>query len=338
MSASNGLYESWIENAISNQHIQLFSHGDFKNKDNCGKGGLGQIKRADWQYLDGKVALKELLDYNIKRFVQEVKMHISCHWSEYVVRFFGLTKESPNNKYMMVMEYANFKSLRNFLKVKGVTNIDWEVKFKLSLDIAKGLNCLHSRKIIHRDLHTDNIVINQIFWKTSCCQPEFIAKITDFGEAIFKDEILNENGGFGQPEFTDPNYLDRGIKRDERSDIYGLGVIFWEISSGKMPFEKYARDSGNDILLLTIQIISGKREKVPEETPECYSLLYRDCWNLDQSKRPTLEKIIKVLNKSVSNAEDIEDASTLSFDEETNNESDNNELNIEYLGFLIKDT
>ncbi|CAG8618748.1 9281_t:CDS:2 [Funneliformis mosseae] len=324
MSASNELYESWIENAIRNQHIQLFSHEDFINKDKCGKGGLGQIKCANWQYSDGKVALKELFDYNVQRFVQEVKMHISCHWSEYVVRFFGLTKESPNdNKYMMVMEYANFQSLRNFLKVKGVTNIDWKVRFKLSLDIAKGLNCLHSRKIIHRDLHTDNIVINQIYWNKNCCQPKFIAKITDFGEAILRDEILSDEKGFGQPEFTDPNYLNSRIKRDERSDIYGLGVIFWEISSGKMPFENHARHSQNDIINLTIQIINGKREEVPQQTPKLYSQLYQDCWVLDQSKRPTLENIIRVLNVFKTEYREV-DAST---DEENNNAQQDNVSN-----------
>ncbi|RIA84484.1 kinase-like domain-containing protein [Glomus cerebriforme] len=76
-------------------------------------------------------------------------MHISCHWSEYVIRFFGLTKD--DEKFMMVMEYANFHSLRNFLKVKK-EHIDWQIKYKLSYDIVKGLNCLHSRDIIHRDL------------------------------------------------------------------------------------------------------------------------------------------------------------------------------------------
>lgn len=49
------------------------------------------------------------------------------------------------------MEYANLKSLRNFLSQKDVI-IDWETRYKLSLDIAKGLYCLHSRNIAHRDL------------------------------------------------------------------------------------------------------------------------------------------------------------------------------------------
>lgn len=51
----------------------------------------------------------------------------------------------------MVMEYADLKSLRNFLAQKDII-IDWETKYKLSLDIAKGLYCLHSRNIAHRDL------------------------------------------------------------------------------------------------------------------------------------------------------------------------------------------
>jgi serine/threonine protein kinase len=97
--------------------------------------------------------------------------------------------------------------------------------------------------------------------------------------------------------------------RNEKSDIYSLGVIFWEISSGRMPFENFMRDLQNRTLLLSLDIISGKREKVPDSTPNTYSLLYETCWHMDQTKRPTLGKIIKVLKKikdmSISDVENI---------------------------------
>ncbi len=56
-----------------------------------------------------------------------------------------------DNYYIMVLEYADLKSLRDFLTNEDV-NIDWIIKYKLSLDIAKGLKCLHSRNIAHCDL------------------------------------------------------------------------------------------------------------------------------------------------------------------------------------------
>ncbi len=68
---------TWIENAIKDQHIQLFNYNDFRNKIKCGEGGLGKINCADWQYSDRKVALKELFDYNVQKFVQEVNYLIA---------------------------------------------------------------------------------------------------------------------------------------------------------------------------------------------------------------------------------------------------------------------
>jgi len=153
--------------------------------------------------------------------------------------------------------------------------------------------------------HTENIVIKLI----NCglrCEPKFTAQITDFGGAILmnKEGVIDINGGFGQVEFTEPNYFNsERCKKDLRSDIYSMGVIFWEISSGKAPFKNYYRRLYKKIRdsLLSVRIMGGLREKTPPETPEIYSLLYQRCWELKRSKRPTLEQIIGILSDILSN-------------------------------------
>src|ERR1044072_5863388 len=106
---------------------------------------------------------------------------------------------------------------------------------------------------------------------------------------------------------TDPKYIeDVTRKRNEKSDIYGLGMIFWEISSEKIPFENYKINSQIGQIRLILNILNGSREKVPESTPEAYSFLYTTCWNLDQEERPTLEQIIKILdNIKILSVDDI---------------------------------
>ncbi|GET02852.1 kinase-like domain-containing protein [Rhizophagus clarus] len=248
----------------------------------CKCGGFGHIKYADWPCSDRKVAIKELKSYDVRKFVEEVKIHSSSHSSNNIVRFFGLTRELPSNEYMMVMEYADLRSLRNFLSQKDVI-IDWETKYRLSLDIAKGLYCLHSRNVAHRDLHTNNIVIKRANTDNPCCRPKFIAQITDFGGAISMNEgVIDVYEDFGQVAFTDPKFLN-GIgsyKKDLCSDIYSMGVIFWEISSA---------------------IIDGLRETPTPETPENYIKLYKACWEREPSRRPIIEQIIEALNTEFKN-------------------------------------
>ncbi|RGB31464.1 kinase-like domain-containing protein [Rhizophagus diaphanus] len=289
----------WITNAINNHYIQQYDYSEFSNVDNIEEGGFGRIKCADWPCSDRKVAIKELKFYDIRKFVEEVKIHSSSHSSNYVVRFFGLTRELPSKGYMMVMEYADLRSLRNFLSQKDVI-IDWETRYKLSLDIAKGLYCLHSRNIAHRDLHTNNIVIKRTNAETACCQPKFIAQITDFGGAISMDEgVIDVFEDIGQVAFTDPKYLNGlgNYKKDLCSDIYSMGVIFWEISSGKIPFKSYMSESDNNRdLLLTLEIINGLREIPSPETPKGYIELYNSCWKYEPSKRPIIKQIIETLS------------------------------------------
>ncbi|PKC68621.1 kinase-like protein [Rhizophagus irregularis] len=196
----------------------------------------------------------------------------------------------------MVFEYADRNNLRIFLKS---LKLDLMIRVKLSLDIAKGLSYLHQLKIIHRDLHSNNIVINQVH---SCDQLEFIAKITDFGSAINEedDDINDKTGVIGQIPFTDPQYLNnpKHYRKNMKSDIYSLGVILWEISSSKAPFENFMADSRGEFrdLCLTFEIINDYRERHTLFTPENFVKLSRQCWDNDPNKRPDIKTVIDDLN------------------------------------------
>ncbi len=96
-------------------------------------------------------------------------------------------------------------------------------------------------------------------------------KIGDFGISKHIYEKTNQIlKGFGAIIYTDPEYLrSREYKRDKKSDVYSLGMLFWEISSGRIPFGTDSLD-GN----LALEIIDGKREKIVEGTPLKYINIY----------------------------------------------------------------
>src|SRR5581483_3081124 len=145
--------------------------------------------------------------------------------------------------------------------------------------------------------HTKNIVI-----KLHCCQPKYIAQITDFGGAILMNDKHDDFEDIGQIAFTDPkrlNYLGTGkYKKNLSSDIYSVGVIFWEISSNKIPFESYMPGVDDNLrdLSLTLDIICGYRETSTSSTPEDYSSLYQNCWVFEPNDRPNITTIIENLN------------------------------------------
>lgn len=104
----------------------------------------------------------------------------------------------------------------------------------------------------------------------------------------------------GQVAFTDPKHLNSlgNYKKDLCSDIYSMGVIFWEISSGKIPFKSYMSESNDNYrdTFLTLEIINGLRETPTPETPIGYIELYNSCWEYEPSKRPIIGQIIETLS------------------------------------------
>src|SRR5437763_10792799 len=91
--------------------------------------------------------------------------------------------------------------------------------------------------------------------------------------------------------YIDPQCFNvKSFVRNEKSDIYTLGVLLWELSSGKPPFESVEAYS------IIHQIINGQRELPIDGTPLEYIKLYTKCWDEDPEKRPTIEFILMTLN------------------------------------------
>ncbi|GET60967.1 kinase-like domain-containing protein [Rhizophagus irregularis DAOM 181602=DAOM 197198] len=166
-------------------------------------------------------------------------------------------------------------------------SLEWGDKIRMALDITCGLKCLHSKKIIHRDLHSKNILVNN-----------GRLLIADFGlSKHLTDATSNSTGNrTGITEYIDPRcFRDFKYVRREKSDIYSLGILLWEITSGRPPFHddnvSQAQDDSEQSNLRYHIGHLNLREKPIDGTPLEYQQLYQKCWDGDPEKRPDVNQV-----------------------------------------------
>lgn len=201
-----------------------------------GEGGMGFVYLARHKVIDKKVAVKvlrlemakdrEILD----RFLQEAKAASSIGNPHIIdIADFG---DLPDGSTYFVMEYLEGQSLSEL--VGATKQLSAERICHIARQMADGLAAAHERGIIHRDLKPDNIFLIQ-----RGSDPDFV-KILDFGIAKVtgsaSDTKLTKAGAvFGTPHYMSPEQA-AGAPIDHRADIYALGVMLYELTSGKLPF------------------------------------------------------------------------------------------------------
>ncbi|PKY25426.1 HCP-like protein [Rhizophagus irregularis] len=191
------------------------------------------------------------------------------------------------NNYSLVLEYADNGTLKTYLD-EHFNELEWNNKFDFALQLANAVLCLHECDIIHRDLHASNILVHQKR-----------IKLADFGLSKKIDEASNNTVEiFGVIPYVDPrsfnnqNNQSQHYKLNKKSDIYSIGIIMWQISSGRKPFYD---EAVNYDLSLALAIKGGKREEIIDGTPIEYSNIYTKCWEGEPDNRPDIQEIVSGL-------------------------------------------
>ncbi|KAF0535471.1 kinase-like protein [Gigaspora margarita] len=273
----------WYEQRLKEGRIFQYDYSKFIIKKQIGEGGFGTVYSADYEVQ--KLALKRFTSKNtIRDFAREVKRIYKVSNHDNINRFHGITYDPITKEYIMVLQLAKDGNLREYLKNQWKDNI-----FKISMikiiqilnQIVEGLKFLHLNNIIHRDLHSKNILLNE----------ERIL-IADFGLAKELNDISVDSSTGGMPAYFDPCLMNLNVAQpDEKSDIYSLGVLMWELTSGTVPFEK------DNVYTITLKTFHGDRETPISNTPEDYVNLYKKCWSSDREQRPTLKTISNCIEK-----------------------------------------
>ncbi|RHZ77792.1 hypothetical protein Glove_173g54 [Diversispora epigaea] len=216
--------------------IEWIPFGRLENVTYLAKGGFGSVYKANW--LDGfiKFARKKngtnLIEYQLKLRGKKA------------VAIYGITKNPTKNEYMMVMNYAEYGCLRNVLNIK-FKKLTWLRKSLILLSIVIGLKNIHEMDLMHKDLHTGNI-INQSL--DSCY-------ITYFG--LCKPVIENDPENIhGVIPYMAPETLSRG-EYTQASDIYSFGLIMLEVLTSYPPYYNIPHD-GN----LAMGICEGHKPEI----------------------------------------------------------------------------
>ncbi|RHZ82923.1 hypothetical protein Glove_103g24 [Diversispora epigaea] len=272
--------------------IEWINYDQFENIEYLTEGGCATIYTAMWK--DGSYDKlnpeKQILERFGRQSVVLKKLNNSnssnVHWFQEVTLSFtldntfqtlavcyGLTKDSSTHDYMLVLQYYD-NDLRHFLK-DNYHFLTLFQKYKIISVIAYSLSKIHSQNIIHRDLHSGNILYHAHTTRWY---------ISDLGLSGPADKPLNSI--YGNLPYVAPEVY-CGQIYTTKSDIYSVGILMWEVITGETPYGDHEHDSD-----LAFSIASGYRPTISENIPLEYATLMKKCWDANPDNRPDANIIL----------------------------------------------
>src|SRR5713226_196381 len=213
--------------AVSDTLINTLFDGRYRILRKLGTGGMANVYLAEDEVLGRRVAIKILNDRHagddqfVERFRREAKNAASLSHPNIVSIY---DRGEAEGTYYIAMEYLDGRSLKELIVARGPAPIHLAVDY--ARQILAAIRFAHRHGIVHRDIKPHNVLVDG----------EGRLKVTDFGIARAGASQMTEAGSIiGTAQYLSPEQA-RGTAVDQRSDLYSLGVVLYELLTGTLPF------------------------------------------------------------------------------------------------------
>ena len=254
-------------------------------------GAFGKVYHGQWG--DKFVALKQInLGHAAKNLqISHDEIEEAMQWEvarlstanhPNLVQFYGLYQDGNEGYTYMVMEFCEGGTLQKAL----YKDVAWSQRWQWALQISEALAYLHQEGILHRDLKAENILLDR----------NGTAKLADLGVAQVDALLQWKEAKVVATGLQDKRFIAPEVEADQtlstkETDIYALGLVFWQIATGKEPrriddLNQYRQEEWR----------GGKeREAIPDDCPESFKQLMLECWAKEPANRPSAKKVVKKL-------------------------------------------
>src|SRR6266566_707304 len=213
--------------AVSDTLLNTLFDGRYRIVRKLGTGGMANVYLAEDEVLGRRVAIKILNDRHagddqfVERFRREAKNAASLSHPNIVSIY---DRGEAEGTYYIAMEYLDGRSLKELIVSRGPAPVTVSIEY--ARQILQALRFAHRHGIVHRDIKPHNVLVDA----------EGRVKVTDFGIARAGTSQMTEAGSIvGTAQYLSPEQA-RGTNVDQRSDVYSLGIVLYELLTGTVPF------------------------------------------------------------------------------------------------------
>ena len=268
------------------KNIQI-KPSDISKAEMIGSGGFGAVYKGRWsgKYVAIKVLACDHLNAEANaEFKRELEVMVGLR-SPQIIEVYGAVLQGK--QLSIVMELSPKGNLCQLLNRDR--NLTWPTKYNIGMDIAYGLKYLHDRGIIHRDLKSLNVLLDN----------ELNAKICDFGLAKVKTQSQSTTtmgGGAGTILWMAPELFGMRAKNTEKTDVYALGMVLYELLTHKLPFADFL-DGKKAEYVVPRWLENGERPEMPSYGDRNFKDLIQRCWHQNSGSRPTADQVASRLEE-----------------------------------------
>jgi len=264
---------------------------DVQLEEIVGSGTTAEVYRGSWFGTD--VAVKKLRHSGplSTEFTRELSVLLRLRHPNLVLFMGAATTQAQA---MIISEFCAGGTVFTLMHQKSLQAVSWAQRLKIALDVAKGMNFLHRRQVVHRDLKSLNLLLAN---RVTGLDEVPAVKISDFGlsRVTSADPKVQAcmTSGAGTYHWMAPEVLN-GHEYDEKVDVYSYGICLFELIARRIPYD----GSGLEPVSIAVAVSKGRRPDlncVPQDCPADLKFTMECCWAHCATGRPGFDTILETL-------------------------------------------